>query len=135
MVTVLTETTETRATPGPGAGLWLDRADMERATGWQLKPEGMCKDDVCVPIPGAREGDYVQGDQVNVAAFWELMGKPTASSQAGDVWFLGEGAQSRNDALLSLEAPDFTLPDFSGKPHSLSDFRRKRVLLITWASW
>jgi len=27
------------------------------------------------------------------------------------------------------------LPDFNGKLHSLTDFRRKRVLLITWASW
>ena len=53
----------------------------------------------------------------------------------GDVWFLGEGAQQRNDAMLSLEAPDFTLPDFQGNLHSLSDFRRQRVLLITWASW
>ncbi|MBI3853814.1 MAG: redoxin domain-containing protein [Verrucomicrobia bacterium] len=32
-------------------------------------------------------------------------------------------------------APDFTLPDLKGKAHSLSDFRGKKVLLITWASW
>jgi peroxiredoxin len=37
--------------------------------------------------------------------------------------------------MLSLEAPDFTLPDVSGTPHSLSDYRGKKVLLATWASW
>jgi len=63
------------------------------------------------------------------------MGKPAVRSEAADVWLLGEGADLRNDALLSLVAPDFTLPDLDGKLHSLSDFRGKRVLLITWASW
>jgi peroxiredoxin len=37
--------------------------------------------------------------------------------------------------LSALQAPDFTLPDMDGKMHSLSDFRGKKVLLITWASW
>jgi len=37
--------------------------------------------------------------------------------------------------LSSLKAPDFTLPDMNGKARSLSDFRGKKVLLLTWASW
>ena len=135
MITVLSETSETQTSAVPGAALWLGRAEAERATGWQMKPEGFCKGDVCVPTPAGSESAYLRGDEVNVSAFWERMGKPAAASQQGDVWFLGEGAQTRNDALLSLEAPNFTLPDFSGKLHSLTDFRRKRVLLITWASW
>jgi mycoredoxin-dependent peroxiredoxin len=32
---------------------------------------------------------------------------------------------------MNTPAPDFTLPDFSGKPVSLSDFRdKKNVLLV-----
>ncbi|PYS58122.1 MAG: hypothetical protein DMF74_24460, partial [Acidobacteria bacterium] len=30
---------------------------------------------------------------------------------------------------------NFTLPDLNGKLHSLADFRGKKVLLVTWASW
>ncbi len=135
MVTVLTETGETRVSGEAGEALWLSRDEAGSATGWLMKPEGFCKDDVCVPTPAGKEGDYIDGDKVNVSAFWTLMGKPAATSEQGDVWCLSEGAQMRNDALLSLQAPDFTLPDFDGKLHSLSDFRRKRVLLITWASW
>ena len=135
MVTVLTETSETRVSAEPGESLWLSCDETLNATRWLMKPEGFCKDDICVPTPAGKDGDYIDGDKVNVSAFWTLMGKPTATSDQGDVWFLGEGAQTRNDALLSLQAPDFTLPDFDGKLHSLSDFRRKRVLLITWASW
>ncbi len=32
-------------------------------------------------------------------------------------------------------APDFALPDREGRTVRLSDFRGKRVLLLTWASW
>ena len=135
MVTVLTETTEVQASARPGASLWLNRDELEPATGWQMKPEGFCRGDVCVPIPRGQESGYARDGEINVSAFWSLLGKPAVASRDGDVWFLGEGAEARNDALLSLEAPDFTLPDFHGRPHSLTDFRRKRVLLITWASW
>lgn len=135
MVTVLTEATKVDVSAAEGEGLWLDTSDVEQATGWTLKPEGFCQGDVCVPVPAGREAEFSRENQVNVSAFWAHMNKPAVSSDAGDVWFLGEGADSRNDALLSLEAPDFTLPDLDGKMHSLTDFRGKRVLLATWASW
>jgi peroxiredoxin len=48
---------------------------------------------------------------------------------------LGEAAEDRARQLASLEALDFTLPDIEGVLHSLSDFRGKKVLLATWASW
>ncbi|NDG42002.1 MAG: TlpA family protein disulfide reductase, partial [Betaproteobacteria bacterium] len=38
-------------------------------------------------------------------------------------------------ALSTLEAPDFELPDLAGQTHRLSDYRGKKVLLATWASW
>jgi hypothetical protein len=107
-------------------GLWLTGADAERAIGWTLKPEGMCQGDLCVPT-AVRDG------RVDVAAFWLSLGRPVA--QAGDVWALGAGADQRNDALAGLAAPDFTLPDVDGVPHTLSALRGKKVFLCTWASW
>jgi len=44
-------------------------------------------------------------------------------------------ADEIGNRLRSLEAPDFTLPDLDGKLHSLSDYRGKKVLLMSWASW
>ena len=141
MVTVLTETSTTAVAGAlvkkghSSDALWLSATDTTAATGWSIKPEGFCKDDICVPTPPGKADSFVQGDQVNVSAFWELMGKPAVRSENEDVWLFAEGAGNRNDALLSLEAPNFTLPDLDGNLHSLTDFRRKRVLLITWASW
>jgi peroxiredoxin len=51
------------------------------------------------------------------------------------VWVLAASAHDRSAALASLEAPDFTLPDASGRLYSLSDYRGKNVFLVTWASW
>ena len=33
------------------------------------------------------------------------------------------------------KVPDFTLNDLSGKPHKLSEFRGKKVVLVFWATW
>jgi hypothetical protein len=118
-----------------GGSLWLREDDLPGATGFVLKPEGLCRDDVCFPLPPGREDEFAHGGRVNVAAFWRHRGAPVLSSRNGDAWVLGEPAGDRAQRMLSLEAPDFTLPDVSGTPHSLSDYRGKKVLLATWASW
>jgi hypothetical protein len=136
MVTMLLEggPSEVAAT-AEGDALWLDLDTTERTTGWALKPEGLCRGPICVPVPPGRHGELVRADAINVAAFWRLMGKPVLHDAAGEVWLLGEDAASRAEAMRSLEAPDFTLPDLDGRPHRLSDYRGKKVLLVTWASW
>ena len=53
MATVLTDAGE--LTVGATNRLWLSADDAERVTGWSLKPEGICRNDVCVPMP-VREG-------------------------------------------------------------------------------
>ena len=117
MATVLSDQGE--MTLAATNGLWLSADDAERATGWTLKPEGMCHDDVCVPLP-VREG------RVDVAAFWRLLDRPVVSDAAGETWVLGAGAEQRNAALAGLMAPDFTLPDLAGTPHTLSSLRGNR---------
>ena len=42
--------------------------------------------------------------------------------------------EPRQEALASLIAPDFTLPDLDGRPHTLSAHRGKKVFLVAWAS-
>ena len=88
-----------------------------------------------MPLPPGREEEFVRGGRVNVAALWRHLGRPVVRSDGGHAWVLGESARDRAAALRSLAAPDFTLPDPSGRMHSLSDHRGKKVLLVTWASW
>jgi len=124
----------TTRTPGHSEGeLWITAKDLERASGWTLKAEGLCRDDVCVGVAGSDR--HVDGDSVCASGLWESLGRPVLHDRAGSVWMLGEAAADRSRELESLEAPDFTLPDITGKLHSLSDYRGKKVFLATWASW
>jgi hypothetical protein len=137
MVTVVTESGEWTVPAGEASGdaLWLPAREAQSATGWVAKPEGLCKGDVCVPLPRGRENEFVSGSRVNIARLWNHLGQPIVKSDRGHVWVLGESARARAAALASLEAPDFALPDPSGRLHSLSDYRGKKVFLVTWASW
>lgn len=120
-----------------GDNLWLDSRDLTKATGWELKPEGACKGDICIPIPPAREAEFVRDGRrtFNLAAFARLRGQPVLHDDKNGVWFFGEAADARRATMASLEAPDFELPDLDGKLHRLSDYRGKKVLLAAWASW
>lgn len=120
-----------------GDNLWLSTAELAKVSGWELKAEGVCKGEVCVPIPAGRGADFVRDDRqsFNLASFARLMGQPMLHDDKNGVWYFGQDAGTRRAALKSLEAPDFELPDLDGKMHRLSDYRGKKVLLSAWASW
>src|SRR5229473_5027779 len=120
-----------------GDNLWLSLDALRTATGWELKPQGACLADMCVPIPSGHEGEFVraEGKQFNLAALAHLLNQPVVHDDTHNVWFFGEAASMRSTALLSLQAPDFTLPDLDGRLHSLSDHRGMKVFLVSWASW
>lgn len=118
-----------------GDDLWLSKDAVSAASGWSLKTEGLCQGDICVPVPRQDPSRYVEDGQVNIAAFWRLLGRPVLHDVSGGHWLLGAAASERAATLATLVAPDFELPDIDGRPHRLSDHRGKRVLLTTWASW
>ena len=137
MISVIHEERQT-TWPDPAAadgGLWLDAAAVEQATGWTWKPEGLCHDLVCVPVPPSERDALVRGAQLNLAAMWQRSGQPVVHDSARQHWVLGTGAAQRAAALATLQAPDFSLPDLDGQEHRLSDQRGRKVLLATWASW
>jgi hypothetical protein len=116
--------------------LWLDAAEVEAATGWQWRPEGLCRGEICVPLPrDTSAGAVVRGDRLDLAAVWRARGQPVVHDSHGGVWVLGTGAAERRAALATLEAPDFELPDLEGRRHRLSSYRGRKVFLATWASW
>jgi hypothetical protein len=119
--------------------LWVTLADLERATKFVLKPQGVCRDEFCYPIPKARKSAFLskQGSVTwfNLSEFARTLRQPAAYDAEQAVWYFGPMDEEQNGHIYSLIAPDFTLPDVNGKRHSLSDFRGKKVLLLTWASW
>jgi AhpC/TSA family len=118
-----------------GGDLWLPLAALAGATGWDLKPEGACQGERCVPIPRGREPEFVADGRFNLSALARYIGLPMVNDAGTATWAAGEAAEFRSAALRSLQAPDFTLPDLAGTAHSLSDYRGRKVFLASWASW
>lgn len=119
-----------------GDDLWMSTSELQATTGWELKPQGLCRDERCVPVPPGRRDRFLRtGNMVNLAALARQLGQPVIHDDPHALWFFGESADNRRDTLASLKAPDFTLPDMDGNPHSLSDYRGRKVLLLSWASW
>ncbi len=103
----------------------VDPVELERRTGWALKPEGACKGERCVPLPRDRK--------VDARVLAGRLGMPLVRDEATGLWCLGPESGGR--ALASAEAPDFELPDLDGRPFRLGGLRGKKVLLYAWASW
>jgi hypothetical protein len=123
---------EVRATVAEGR-VRLPEAEVERALCWHLEPQGLCRGDTCIPVRDpAALGSETGLDLEELA---RLLSRPLALDAAAGAAALAESATDRASALASLEAPDFTLPDLAGTPHTLSDHRGKKVLLIAYASW
>ena len=118
--------------------LWITTADLRRATRFEVKPQGVCRDELCFPLPKAKQQDFLRKEQggawFNITGFAALVRQPVAHDAALAIWYFGLRADQRQQ-LSSLQAPDFTLPDINGKPHRLTDFRGKKGFLVTWASW
>lgn len=114
-----------------GGDVWLPLRDLPSATGWAVKPEGVCAGETCVPLPPG--ATWVEGEAFNLSAFARHVGVAEAAD-AGEAMVAFMPADRRAGAG-SVEAPDFTLPDLDGKLHSLSDHRGEKVVLLTWASF
>jgi hypothetical protein len=96
-------------------------------TGWELKPEGACKDERCVILPADAEA------RTDVRVLAERIGMPLVHDDEAGLWALGPEAAGR--ALTSAVAPDFVLPDWKGDEFRLSSLRGSKVLVVAWASW
>lgn len=110
--------------------LAVDRQDFERRTGWELKPEGACKGEVCIPFrDGEAPGATVQLDDIA-----EQIGMSLVHDADAGLWALGPETLGGR-ALATAVAPNLTLPDLDGNPFELSSLRGKKVLLVAWSPY
>jgi peroxiredoxin len=111
----------------------VDPDAMPAALGWTLKPEGLCRDDACVPV---RDRDaLLVGDRVDLVAVAATLGRPTVVDAELGIVAVALDHEHRRTVLQSLVAPDVTLRDLDGNEHSLSDWRGRKRLLHAFSSW
>lgn len=106
----------------------VDDETLERAAGWRREPQGLCRGDRCVPVPGVDLDEALPVELVS-----ERLGMPLAHDEDHGLWALGPEADGR--ALRSAELPDIELVDLDGEAAALRRFVGRKLLLVAWASW
>jgi hypothetical protein len=109
--------------------LWIRADDLPRVNDFTLKPQGACRADMCIPVPKAMKS----GPWFNLTGFAGRL-RQVSLHEAG-VWSFGEMPVVCGNFYRSRMAPDFAVPDRKGRIVHLSDFRGRKVLVVTWASW
>ena len=121
-----------------GEELWVPAEALATISGgFEAKPEGFCRGEVCIPIPD-EEGWRLERDGEtywNATRLAERLEQPFVAETRRRVWSFGEALVIRRSGFAAAIAPEFVLPDRSGNKVRLSDFRGKKVLLLAWASW
>lgn len=103
---------------------------LKSRTGWEIKPQGACKGEICVPLFSSVT---TTSGLIDVQKLAEKLNMPIIEDEAAGLWCVGPEAGGK--ALTTAIAPDFELPDWKGQTFRLSSLRGKKVLLVTWASW
>jgi hypothetical protein len=103
------------------------------AIGWELKPQGLCRGDTCVPVRD--RSALFADDRLDLAAVAGALGRPVVVDAAAALAAIGLDAEQRHAALQTLHAAPFTLPDLDGQPHELAEWRGQKRLLHAFSSW
>lgn len=107
-------------------GLLLSAAALHETTGWELKAQGLCQGDTCVPA--------ALDEPVSLADVAALLGRPLAHHDLGDqvVAVLGEPAGTT--VAPGGSAPPLVLPDVDGAPVPVGGAGRKTAV-VAWSTW
>src|SRR4051794_8672134 len=133
MVTIITDEARTVDGDAVDGRLVVDPGLLPDAIGWQLKPEGLCQAETCVPVRD-RDALFVDG-RLDIAAVATALGRATVVDAPAGFAAVANDAETRRRALDDLRAPDLTLDDLDGNAHHLGAWRGTKRLLFAFASW
>ena len=120
---------------GGGDRLLIRPEDLVRVNGFEVKPQGACFGDLCVPLSDSlfveREGRH----WLDLTAFADLLEQPWVADAEEHVWSFAEIPAKRESMMVDGEAPELEVTDRQGNVVRLSDLRGKKTLVVTWSSW
>ncbi len=127
--------TVTLSETGKGDGLLIRPDDLSRVNGFELKPEGACFNDICIPMNADLLVEQNGKRWFDLAAFADLLGQPYVADKESAVWSFAEIPAKRDGMMVNAMAPEFEVKDRQGKVVRMADFKGKKALIVTWSSW
>jgi peroxiredoxin len=116
-----------------GTRIAIPVARLPAILGWEVHGATLCRADRCVPL--SPHATLIQDGTIGLAELAALLRMPIAIAPTQRIVALAESPEHQGALLRGGAAPDFALRDLSGHEHRLSDYRGKKVLMVTWASW
>lgn len=120
---------------GDGDALLIAPADLQRINGFELKPEGACFDDMCIPLNDTLLVQQNGKEWFNLTAFADLLEQPYVADLDTSVWSFAEIPAKRESMMVDAMAPHLELTDRQGNVFNLTDLKGKKALIVTWSSW
>jgi hypothetical protein len=127
--------TITLSATGDSDGLLINPEDLTRINGFELKREGACYADVCIPITDGMLVEQNGKEWFDLTAFADRVGQPYVADLDERVWSFAEIPAKRESMMVDAVAPDFEVKDREGKAIRLADLKGKKALIVTWSSW
>jgi hypothetical protein len=131
--TIVTDETSVVTAVVDGDRILINPRALPDALGWEWKPEGLCRGNVCVPV---RDRDRLMvADKLDIGAVADALGRLAVVDASAGIAAFALPKEVRRSALREHHAPAFTLPDLDGVEHNLEEWRGKKKLLVAFASW
>lgn len=127
--------TITLSETGDGDKLLVNPEDLGRINGFEVKPEGACYEDMCIPLDDGLLV-FVDGEQwFDLTGFADLLEQPWVVDRETGVWSFAEIPAKRQNMMVDAMAPEFEVTDRNGNVVRMADFKGKKALIVTWSSW
>lgn len=127
--------TITLSETGDGDALLIRPEDLPGINGFELKPEGACYEDMCVPVNDTLLPEQNGRQWFNLSAFADLLNQAYVADLETRVWSFAEMPARRENMMVNAMAPDFELTDRQGNVVRMADLKGKKALIVTWSSW
>ena len=127
--------TLTLSTTGADDELLIRAEDLTRINGFEVKAEGVCLGDLCIPLQDTFNVTLADQNWFNLIAFARFICQPFVADTQNRVCSFAEIPAKRESTLSAAMAPEFELTDRKGAVIRMTDFKGKKALIVTWSSW
>ncbi len=118
----------------PAVGASVNPAVLADATGWALKPEGLCRGDACIPV-ALTPGLVLDNDTIDLNVFSRCTDQLMVVDEHRGLAAVGPNADVRSRTLQSLDASDLAATTIDGTSIAISQFPGRKKLVVAFSSW